>query len=55
MLYENAPPYALTRAAQGAMRVDRQSRIHRILDWSDVFLVRGISYLPAGFTLRSNA
>ena len=26
-----APPYALTRAPQGAMRVDRQSRIHRIL------------------------
>jgi len=25
------PPYALTRAPQGAMRVDRQSRIHRIL------------------------
>jgi len=26
-----APPYALTRAPQGAMRVDRRSRIHRIL------------------------
>ena len=25
------PPYALARAPQGAMRVDRRSRIHRIL------------------------
>jgi len=30
-LEELAPPYALTRAPQGAMRVDRRSRIHRIL------------------------
>jgi len=26
-------PYALTRAPQGAMRVDRRSRIHRILGY----------------------
>ncbi|VCU70707.1 hypothetical protein PIGHUM_02783 [Pigmentiphaga humi] len=31
------PPYALTRAPQGAKRVDRQSRIHRFLGLQEVF------------------
>ncbi len=51
-----ACPYALTRAPQGAMRVDRRSRVHRIPDRdivvravsSTVFLGRGQG--PSGGT-----
>jgi len=48
-----APPYALTRAPQGAMREDRRSRILRILglvplSWVGAPVLR---YLPAVATV----
>ena len=56
MLYEDgAPPYALTRAPQGAALADRRSRIRGALDLCDVFLGCGIAWLAAGFSLGSNA
>ncbi|GAA0500424.1 hypothetical protein GCM10009097_16230 [Pigmentiphaga daeguensis] len=46
---------AARRLIPGAMRVDRRSRSRGALDLCDVFLVCGIGWLAAGFSLGSNA